>query len=170
VHSNEEWQEGPDWFDIDYIHFRVTVASWSDWEWMIRTSFERLRPGGWLELQEPECDVHWEDGEVPPDNALKRWFADLCRASEMAERPINVVPHLKRMLTDAGFVDVHEKIYKIPINTWPRSNRLKRIGDMWRRCLDDGLSGFSYAFFHRCMGMSKETIEVSGKTRATAAP
>jgi hypothetical protein len=160
--SNEEWQQGKDWYDIDYIHFRATVAAWSDWPRLISTAFERLRPGGWLEFQEPKCDIDCDDGDIPADNALKKWFADLSRVSMLADRPIHIVPELKSILIEAGFVDVQEKVYKIPVNGWPRCPELKRIGELWQRCLGDGLSGFSYALFHRVMGMRKEEIEVSG--------
>lgn len=133
---------------------------------MIRMSFERLRPGGWLEIQEPKCDIDCDVGEIPPDNPVKRWFTELQKASIIAGRPIHEIPELKRMLLEAGFVDVHEKVYKIPLNGWPRSRRLKRIGELWHHCMEDGLSGFSYAFFHRCLGMTKDEIEVRYRTAA----
>lgn len=159
--SNDDWQESEQWYNVDYIHFRVTVAAWSDWSWMIRTAFERLRPGGWLEMQEPDCDIYSDHRQIRPEtNALKQWFADLQRASILANRPIHVVPHLKRMMIEAGFIDVHEKVYKIPINGWPRGSRLKRIGEMWQHSLGDGLAGFSYALFNRWLGMREEQIEV----------
>jgi hypothetical protein len=152
---------GPDWCDIDYIHYRSTIASWRSWKFMIRTAFERLSPGGWLELQEPECDIACDDAEIPPDNALKKWFAQLSEASIIAERPIHETPELKRMLEEAGFVDVQEKVYKIPLNGWPSIRELKEVGHMWQVILDSGFSGFSYALFHRHLKMSKEEIEVS---------
>jgi len=113
-------------------------------------------------MQEPKCDVDSDEGDIPADNALKRWFVDMCRASVIAGRPIHITPDLKRMFIEAGFVDVHEKVYKIPLNGWPRSPNLKMLGEMWQRSMEDGLSGFSYALFHRWLGMRKEEIEVSG--------
>jgi hypothetical protein len=128
---------------------------------MVRSAFERLRPGGWLEMQEPKCDIDSDDCEIPASHPVKRWFSELTNASILASRPIHLIPELKRMYIEAGFVDVHEKVYKIPMNGWPLSPKLKRIGGLWHRCMNDGLSGFSYAFFHRCMGMTKEEIEIS---------
>jgi len=127
---------------------------------MIRTAYERITPGGWLEMQEPKCDVDSDDAEIPADNALKQWFVELTRACDIAGRPISEVPELKQMFEEAGFVDVHEKVYKIPLNGWPRSRRLKEIGELWQLNLDAGFSGFSYALFHRHLNMSKEEIEV----------
>ncbi|KXX74698.1 Trans-aconitate 2-methyltransferase [Madurella mycetomatis] len=159
--GNDEWQQGEDWYGVDYIHFLSTIAAWSDWRWIIRTAFERLRPGGWLEMQEPECDIDSDHCEIPADNAFRQWFADICRASQLAQRPVHVVPDLKRMFIEAGFVDVHEKVYKIPINGWPKGRRLKHIGQMWHHCLRDGLPGFTYALFNRWLGYTMEEIEVN---------
>lgn len=128
---------------------------------MVNKSFERLRPGGWLEIQEPDTQLMSDHHPISPDNAMQKWFFDMRRASLMANRPIHVAPLLKQMFIDAGFVDVHEKVYKIPLNGWPRGHRLKRVGEMWHHSMRDGLSGFSYALFNRWLGMTTEQIEVS---------
>jgi len=128
---------------------------------VVRTAFERLRPGGWLESQEPyAADIYCDDGPVPEHHAFRKFVADLAAVSAEADRPIGVAAELKQYYLDAGFVDVHEKIYKIPINGWPRVPELKRIGEMWHRNMEDGMAGFSYALFHRVKGMTKEQIEV----------
>lgn len=127
---------------------------------LIRPAFARLRPGGWLESQELgllECD----DGTVSDTNAFKRWCDDLMEASAAAGRPLEFAKHMKRWYEEAGFVDVQEKVYKIPINGWPRVPKLKKLGEMWQDNLRNGLPAFSYALWHRVKGMAKEEIEVS---------
>ncbi|GAB1311181.1 Putative Trans-aconitate 2-methyltransferase [Madurella fahalii] len=94
--ANDEWQNGRDWYNIDYIHFRVTIGCWNDIAAVIRRGFERLRPGGWMESQEPHIDVDCDDGPVPEDNAVKRWFTELCGASLAAGRPLHVTPMIKQ--------------------------------------------------------------------------
>ena len=128
---------------------------------MINKSFERLRPGGWLEMQEADIQLMSDHHPISPDNAMQKWFQDMRRASLMANRPIHVAPLLKQMFINAGFVDVHEKVYKIPMNGWPRGQRLKKVGEMWHHSMRDGLSGFSYALFNRWLGMTTDEIEVS---------
>ncbi|KAK0622813.1 S-adenosyl-L-methionine-dependent methyltransferase [Immersiella caudata] len=159
--ANDEWQSGRDWHNIDYIHCRVTIGCWDDMASVIRKGFERLRPGGWMESQEPHCDVHCDDREVPVTHGVKRWWDEMCRASAAAGRPLHITPTIKQMYIDAGFVDVHEKVYKIPMNGWPKVPRLKRLGELWHRNVEEGMSGLSYALFHRVNGMQKEEIEVS---------
>ncbi|KAK0612190.1 S-adenosyl-L-methionine-dependent methyltransferase [Immersiella caudata] len=158
--GNDEWQEGPDWHDIDYIHFRFTVVSWADWGRMLRVAFERLRPGGYVEMQEPDCDVFSDNAEIPASNPLKAWFCDLRAAAAMAGRPIDAVPNLKQLFIEAGFVDVQEKVYKIPVGDWPRGRRLKKMGRLWRQNIADGLPGFSYALWDKWLYRTREQIEV----------
>lgn len=162
LHRNDEWQDGKDWHNIDYIHTRVTIGCWDDFAALIKQGFDRLRPGGWMESQEPHIAVDSDLGPVPDSNGIKRWFQDICAASARAGRPLHNTPMLKQYYIDAGFVDVEEKVYKIPMNGWPRIPKLKRIGEMWHRNVEDGLSGLSYALFHRVNGMQKEEIEVRG--------
>ncbi|GAB1312366.1 Methyltransferase domain-containing protein [Madurella fahalii] len=159
--GNDDWQDGPDWHDVDYIHFRTTVGCWDDMAGLIKKGFERLRPGGWMESQEPHIGVDCDEGPVPENNALNRWFKEICDLSAIAGRPLHITPMIKQWYIDAGFVDVEEKVFKIPINGWPKVTKLKRIGEMWRLNLADGLSGLSYALFHRVKGMKKEEIELA---------
>ncbi len=98
--------------------------------------------------------------DVPDRSALRQWSNSLIDASKVARRSLDGGHNLKRWYIEAGFVDVHEKVYKIPLNGWPRNPNLKRIGEMWHKNLDSGMQGFSYALLHRIMGMTKEQIEV----------
>ena len=82
-------------------------------------------------MQEPKCNIDCDDGEIPANNAVKQWFTKMSRASVLASRPIHLVPDIKRMFVEAGFVDVQEKVFKIPLNGWPRCPRMKRLGEMW---------------------------------------
>jgi hypothetical protein len=60
-----------------------------------------------------------------------------------------------------GFEDVHESVFKLPMNGWPRDRGLKHIGQMWQRNLLNGLSGFCLGLLHRIRGRTVENIEVS---------
>lgn len=43
----------------------------------------------------------------------------------------------------AGFVDVHEVIYKVPIGPWPRDKVLKEIGQLNYLHWATGMEGYS---------------------------
>ncbi|KAL2678461.1 hypothetical protein Neosp_009207 [[Neocosmospora] mangrovei] len=111
---------------------------------IIQPAFERLRPGGWIECQELEGLMECDDDSVTENNPFKKWCDDIVDASIAADRPLPGAASIKQALKETGFVDIHEKIYKIPINGWPKNRRLK-----------------SYGLLHRVKGMTKEEIEVN---------
>ncbi|KAJ3455182.1 hypothetical protein MRS44_013782 [Fusarium solani] len=159
--ETDEWPQGRDWCNFDLIHTRVTMGCWSDMaKQIIQPAFERLKPGGWIECQELEGLLECDDGSVK-DNAFKKWCDDIVDASITADRPLPGAASMKQAFIEAGFVDIHEKIYKIPINGWPKDRRLKRFGELWHANVVEGLQALSYGLLHRVKGMTKEEIEVN---------
>ncbi len=138
----------------------MTLGCWADmYSQIIRKGFQHLRAGGWMESQEVMgtfvCDEH------PLGPALQKWLDEVNTLSEEVNRPLSTAHELKQWYQDAGFVDVEEKVYRIPVNGWPLDPNLKRIGELWHSNMAAGLSGFSYALLSRMRGRSKEAIEVS---------
>ena len=76
-------------------------------------------------------------------------------------RPVNIGEKLKKWYEEAGFVDVKELVFKIPMNGWPPKGLWKQVGELWFQNLAGGLPALSYALLSRQRGMSKEEIEVS---------
>lgn len=77
------------------------------------------------------------------------------------ERPTDVAENVREAYEQAGFVDVQERIFKMPMNGWPKDERLKEIGRMWERNFLMGLSGFSFTLFNRVYQRTPAQIEVS---------
>ncbi|KAI8664812.1 hypothetical protein NCS56_00915200 [Fusarium sp. Ph1] len=160
--ATDEWPQGRDWCNFDLIHTRVTLGCWSDMTTqIIQPAFERLRPGGWIECQELEGLLECDDDSVTENNPFKKWCDDIVDASIAADRPLPGAASIKQALKETGFVDIHEKIYKIPINGWPKNRRLKRFGELWHANVAEGLQALSYGLLHRVKGMTKEEIEVN---------
>jgi hypothetical protein len=63
-------------------------------------------------------------------------------------------------LKDAGFVNVEEKIFKIPLGTWPKNKTLKTIGLYLRSVIYDGLQGVSLGPFTRGLKWTPQEVEV----------
>jgi hypothetical protein len=42
--------------------------------------------------------------------------------------PLNSVKGVKKIMEDAGYVDIAEKEYKWPLNKWPAEKKMKEIG------------------------------------------
>lgn len=91
-------------------------------------------------------------------------------------RPILSLEIYKRELSDAGFVDIEERIFKRPSNTWPKDPRLKEIGMVSKpleketkrlktrqfTCANmlNGYEGFTIGPFTRALGWSKSKVDI----------
>ncbi|KAH7149444.1 S-adenosyl-L-methionine-dependent methyltransferase [Dactylonectria estremocensis] len=147
---------------LDYIHTRTTAGCWSDFkEQVAQQAFDSLNPGGYFESQEYDAFVTCDDGTLNPDGPLATWFSDLRLASDIMDRPVVLAVLLRKTYEEVGFVDIKERIFKMPMNGWPKDESLKEIGRMWERNFLTGLSGFSFTLFNRAFGRTPAQTEVS---------
>ncbi|KAF4125761.1 TAM domain methyltransferase [Geosmithia morbida] len=157
--SSEPWDYTQ---PFDYIHTRVTAGCWSCFKTQVaQQAFDSLSPGGWLESQEFDSYVACDDGTVPENSHLSAYLRTLAEAAAQMDRPMKLACHLRSIYEEVGFVDVHERIFKIPTNGWPRDERLKELGKNWELNLRQGLSGFSYNLYHRAFGRTAVETELS---------
>ena len=121
-----EWTFQPNHFD--YIHWRLLLASVSDYPMLFRKAFDHIKPGGYMEIHEIDPGFYSDDNTIPEGASAARWadhFNDGCAKVGRAVPPID---QYKKFMEDAGFVDVKEVLLKRPSNVWPKDKRLKRIG------------------------------------------
>lgn len=156
--SSQPWDYS---YGFDYIHTRVTAGCWSSFKEQIADqAFQYLSPGGYFESQEYDAIVACDDDTLNPDGPLATWFKDMRVAAEKLDRPVVVAAKLRQAYQEAGFVDVQERIFKMPMNGWPKDERLKELGRMWERNFVGGLSGFSFTLFNRAFNRTPAEIEV----------
>jgi SAM-dependent methyltransferase len=162
----EDWLWPDDHFD--FIHTSMLLGSLDSFERLVRTAYKYLKPGGWIECHEYDITLRCDDGTLPPphpDNrspySFQNWI-QFCRTStSRLDRPLTIADQIAPWMSEAGYVDVHEQVRKVPVNPWPKDQRLKRIGAWNERNWLQGLAGFSYApFGARGLGWSQEEIEV----------
>lgn len=148
--------------DLDYVHTRCTNGCWDDmYAQVVRQAFDRLNPGGWLECQEPDLVLCCDDGTMPPGHGLRQWTDELMRVSILAGRPATVAQELKGWLERAGFVDVQERVFKVPTCAWPEDRDQREIGWWMENMLSEHVSAISRAYQSRVNGISVEEHEVS---------
>ncbi|KAF4978238.1 hypothetical protein FZEAL_5343 [Fusarium zealandicum] len=147
---------------FDYIHTRITLGSFSDFKTeIVQQAFDNLEPGGWLESIDLMTMWYSDDDSLDPHGPLARWARNLNIASESVNRPLSVAHKMKEWYEEVGFVDVEERVYKIPTNGWPADPYWKDIGKLWRWNLTEGLSGFTLGLFSRVLGWTEEEIQMS---------
>lgn len=156
--EQEDWAVPEDYYD--YIHTRVLMGCFQEFKTIIKQGFRHTKPGGWMESQEVMHPPFCEDGTMPEDWPFKDWSEHIEDAAKDIGRPLRTADKLKRWYIEAGFVDVQEKVIKLPINSWPRNKKLKMLGRWWAENLLIGLQGFSLALLSRVYGWSKDEIEV----------
>jgi ubiquinone/menaquinone biosynthesis C-methylase UbiE len=144
----------------DYIHTRIMLGSFESFKRIIAHAFKHTKPGGYMESQElmfmPFCD----DGSMPADWPFLEWSRLMQETSIETGRELNVAGRLKRWYEEAGFVDVQERVFQVPVGRWACETALKDLGHWWLENLLAGLQGFSLAYFTRWRNWSSDELEV----------
>jgi hypothetical protein len=116
--------------------------------------FRATKPGGWIEDLEMSIQFKSDDGTVGDDHFMKQWSKTFIEASEMIGKSFNVIEQQKERITLAGFIDVHEKRYKLPVGEWSSDPKLKELG-RWNLlfCLQ-GIEGWAVFLLTEVMKVS----------------
>lgn len=157
--AESEWVYSPD-EHFDFIHVRTLSGAIGDWDKLTQQCYAHLQPGGWLEFQEPVALCESDDGTIETAEAMLRW-QDLCNeAAKVFAKEIRVGQTLKQRMLDAGFVDVAEKVVKVPIGPWPKDPRMKEIGRYQREHMAMGIEPYTFGFIGKILGWSEEECRV----------
>lgn len=165
--TEEEWLWDKNYFD--FIHTGHMTGAMPSFKSVLRQAFKHLKPGAYMECHEldpkPECD----DGTMPPENpdggysaySMHDWVDLNVRSSRDSDPPrqFRIAHRIAQWMKEIGYVDVEQRLSKIPTNTWPEDEKLKTIGAWSENNWLDALSGWSYKPFLG-LGWSKPEIEV----------
>jgi len=81
-------------------------------------------------------------------------------ASEKSGRMLTIAREQKQKLIDAGFEDVHDDMYKIPVGTWAKDRKLKQLGLYQLEHLLICGDSFTSGLLGRVLGWSKEECQI----------
>ncbi|KAH9238501.1 hypothetical protein K456DRAFT_1720182 [Colletotrichum gloeosporioides 23] len=125
----------------DYIFCRCMAAYVADWPKLIRTIYDNLNPGGWVEFQDSDFNYYSDDGTLTEEHQFKQWSKSLVSALESIGRDPCPGPKLKGRVKDAGFQEISHKRIKVPVGPWPRDKWFSDLGAMNLTQLLNGLEG-----------------------------
>jgi hypothetical protein len=145
---------------FDYIHSRMMVGSILNWPRLIQQCYDNLAPGGWVEFQDCIFPIHCDDGSIPEDSAIMKWSKLMLESSQKMGRDLDASVRYIKNMQETGFSEVHQVLYKWPMNPWPKSERDKELGAWTLQNFLDGLQGFTLALFSRVQGWTIQEIEV----------
>ena len=116
-----------------------------------------------MEQFEGDCNLLVDDDSLPKDNILHTWGPNIIGAASNSGRPADTLDTMREQIEKAGFVDIHEKVYKWPIGPWPRDPVLKETGrlnhHMWMTGMD-GWAMYLLTKFGLPQPWSKEEVQV----------
>jgi SAM-dependent methyltransferase len=162
---------------FDFVHSRMLYGSIADWPYLYRQCFEsvpsssqnliadglhrNMSSGGYIEQIELDIQPKSEDGSLPPDSVLFQWNEAARNWARGTGKTFFVANKVKQQMTEAGFVDVVENIYKLPLGPWSSDERFKTIGRFYREFWREGMEGWVMAIATRYLGVSLAFIRSS---------
>ncbi|KPM41478.1 hypothetical protein AK830_g5067 [Neonectria ditissima] len=152
-----------DWvepIEYDYIHCRYMAGSIRDWPRLFKQAYANLKPGGWVEFQETANTLYSEDGSLAPENPMAQLMDYLSTACDKIGRTLDPAPFFFQWAEEAGFTQLKEERFKLPVGTWPKDARLKEIGTLMGVNFYQGVGAFTAALFTEVLGWSREEVEV----------
>jgi hypothetical protein len=128
-------------------------------EELFRHSVRALKGGGWFEIKEFVLELRCDDGTLK-GTALLEWGNAIMEAFKEVNIAVDRPHEYGRWMKEAGFLDIKETSYLVPLNTWHEDSKLKEVGRWQMANLLGGLEGFSLALFIKHLGWSREELEV----------
>ncbi|KAL8905805.1 MAG: hypothetical protein Q9207_002418 [Kuettlingeria erythrocarpa] len=138
------WNLGEDSFDL--IHLRIGCGSVSNWHELYGSAFNHLKPEiGRFEQVELDIEPRCDDGTLPANASIRRWYTALKRATETFNRPIAYNHATPEMLARQGFVDIEERVIRLPMSTWSPHMRERVLANWYQLAWVDegGLEAYS---------------------------
>jgi hypothetical protein len=112
------------------------------------------KPGGWIEDLEFSVEFKSDDESVSNSHIMAEWSRIFLEAGDKMGRTFRTADHCKEWIAAAGFVDVVEKRFKMPIGGWSSDPKFKRIGEFNLLYVVQGLEGFALFILSKVMGVS----------------
>ncbi|RYP86193.1 hypothetical protein DL769_000805 [Monosporascus sp. CRB-8-3] len=154
------WLHQPNQFD--YIHSRHTVMAIKDWESLLRRCYEHTKPGGWIELQEIyHFPMSNNNPEMPRDHPVAQywWYVDEGLKQLGVDFRFSSGGQIAELMRQSGFAGVAERVFHVPIGTWPQNKMLKSVGVYWKTILLDGLQAIALRPLMRGLRWDRDQVE-----------
>src|SRR5947209_12206460 len=87
-----------------------------------------MKSEGYLQFADIDITPRCDDGTMPDDSIFKTWPQTAYAFAEMSPRRFFDVKMTKKEIEDAGFVQIEEKRYKLPVGTWSSDPRYRELG------------------------------------------
>jgi len=100
------------------------------------------------------------DNSLPEDSQIMRLYTLLAEIGAKIGIDLDVAQKYKKMMEDAGFEDVQEKVFDLPMGDWHPDPRMKEVGLFQRYQVTEGLQGIASGILTRVAGWTTAEVEV----------
>lgn len=113
--AEEEWIRPVN--TVDLVHIRNMAGAFRDWSFVYEQAFACIKPGGYIEVLDFDDHRSYENfvSWFPEGSAMSIILDALFQASALNGRPKGTGHMHPQLLLDAGFVDIENRSYDIPI-------------------------------------------------------
>ncbi|ROT35342.1 S-adenosyl-L-methionine-dependent methyltransferase [Sodiomyces alkalinus F11] len=145
---------------FDFVFCRYMSAGIWKWPEFVKRVFGGVAPGGWAEFQDYDMRYFSEDGSLTEKHHTKKWIDTLLgAAAKVGREPIPGVK-LREWAEEAGFENVTEKVFRMPIGPWAKNPDLKQVGHINLVQVLQGLEAFSLRLFCDVEGWDEAEVTV----------
>lgn len=95
-----------------------------------------------------------DDETVGPGHTMYDWSQLFIDAGEKMGRTFKIPRQAKKLIEEAGFVDVVQKTYQVPVGGWMEDDKWKDIGRWNLLYLTTGLEGMALYILKNVLGVS----------------
>lgn len=92
---------------------------------------------------------------------MYEWSTLLINAGETMRRTFKIPKMSKRLIEAAGFVDVVETKYKVPVGGWMEDKKWKEMGRWNLLYLSEGLEGMALYLLMKVLNVSSSVLITS---------
>jgi hypothetical protein len=111
-------------------------------------------------MQEMKFQIHCDDGTLRDDNQIVEYLRVVTKGLAAFNVDLLSMRHNLDRVKDASFVNATEKIFKLPVGSWPRDRNLKTVGVYNRSIFADGFQGIAMRPCTQGLGWSAVDVEL----------
>ncbi|KAH9231872.1 hypothetical protein K456DRAFT_54429 [Colletotrichum gloeosporioides 23] len=143
-----------------FIHIRNLEGCISNWTDLYKQAFECMAPGGYIEVKEHDIELRSQIQELDDEHAFKSFSGNLLEACGwLGKVGLQCRDHgIAKSLKAAGFVDIVERKWPIPVGAWANDLVLKQVGSGALEFLDKSVEGFGIFLLKEVMGWEMAEI------------
>ncbi|KAH8704059.1 S-adenosyl-L-methionine-dependent methyltransferase [Talaromyces proteolyticus] len=153
-----DWTYPRNFFDL--VHVRSLYGAIADWPAFYTEVLTHLKPGGWFDQLEMSIQFRSHEGTITDDHVLAVWSRTFIEAGERFGKTFRIADLAKEYLKNAGFVNVVETKYELPVGGWSSNRHMKKLGKWNLVHCEEGIEGWAMALLTRVMGWTYEEVQV----------